>query len=84
MTEDMADATTAPERETLREELERVVAPSLTAGLEKLTHELMRERLRVLQGVDWEDGFLPKSWEGINPTKWLGEFLLKESERLES
>jgi len=41
--------------------------------MKKVTHEIVKERMRVLQGVDWENGYLPEDWKSIETVKWLGE-----------
>ena len=56
-----------------RQYLEETVIPAVTEGMEKLTHEIVKERMRVLQGVDWENGYLPEDWKSIETVKWLGE-----------
>ena len=56
-----------------RQYLEETVIPAVTEGMEKLTHEIVKERMRVLQGVDWENKYLPEDWKSIETVKWLGE-----------
>ena len=64
-----------------REYLKEAVIPSVRAGIEKLTHQLVQERIRVLEGQDWDEGYLPKHWENVCPVEWLGKYLLEESRK---
>ena len=63
-----------------RRYLQETVVPAVAEGMEKLTDEIVRERKRVLEGVDWENGYLPEDWKSTETVKWLGEYLLKVSE----
>ena len=62
-----------------RKYLESVI-PLVAEGMEELTLAIVQERKRVLQGVDWENGYLPEDWQSIEPVKWLGEYLLSKVE----
>lgn len=67
--------------EDQRAYLREAVGPAVAEGLEKLTHELVRERKRVLEGVDWENGYLPDDWKSVETVKWLGEYLIHRSQK---
>ena len=60
-----------------RQYLQESVVPIVAEGMEKLTYQIVQERWRVLQGLEWENGYLPEDWKNIEPVKWLGEYLLK-------
>ncbi|QDZ25778.1 hypothetical protein HOP50_19g83200 [Chloropicon primus] len=59
-----------------RKYLQETVVPVVAEGMEKLMYDIVKERKRVLEGVDWENGYLPDDWKKIETVKWLGEYLL--------